>query len=407
MKYRKRNAALSERSLAVSECRLALKVVTLPILGLLSCMLTPPSLFGRPLQATTPQPARASSQAGSSGSGALLTQPETRPLHDRQIVGLVAGGVNSGRVALLVDKRGIDFTPTVQFLRELLDAGADGVLIQSIIKARQTVTTLPTCPIGSLVWRVPAAADPASGVGSGTSGDPTSGDSPLPPESQAALRQDLDRASDLAQQHSWREAEDAYRHALKLDGQSASAHVGLANVLTGEERWDDAVAEYRQALKLDPSNPQAHRGLGDALAARHDPEGSITEYREAIRLNPNDAELQSKLGDALFANGDLDSAISAYRAALALKPGDSEVANKLGLALYVAGDMDGAIAAYREAIRLNPKDAEAHNNLGDVLLHQGDRRAALEEYHRAFELAPNGSTLGTSYAALLKQLSSP
>ena len=36
-----------------------------------------------------------------------------------------------------------------------------------------------------------------------------------------------------------------------------------------------------------------------------------------------------------------------------------------------------------------------------------DRRGALEEYHRAFELAPDDSTIGASYAAILKKLSQP
>jgi tetratricopeptide (TPR) repeat protein len=393
-------------------------------------LLTPGSAFGNgPFQATTAPPAKVSSQTGTSAEtsakksgstqsrpqpkarqsspGSALAQTETRPLHDRQIEGLVAGGVDSGRVALLVDKRGIDFTPTVHFLRELMDAGADDVLIEAIIKSRQTLTALPPCPVSLRVWQARAAGDLVPGPANTRTGGAAADGAPISPELQQRLSRDLEHASDLEQHHSWREAEETYRDALKLDADSAAAHLGLAAVLSAEQRWDDAVAEYRQALRLDPKNPRAHRGLGDALAARHDRDGSIGEYREALRLSANDTELQAKLGAALYANGELDAAISAYRAALALKPGDAQIANSLGVALYVAGDMNGAIAAYRLAVRLDPKDAEAHNNLGDALLHEGDRRAALEEYHRAFEIAPNGSTLGNSYAALLKQLSSP
>jgi tetratricopeptide (TPR) repeat protein len=424
MKDRKCNRALLERSLTPDSARwMAYGVATLFVLLF---PLTPRLVFGNgALQSTTAPSAKASSQAGTSAetsgsaqsrpqpkasqssAGSALAQPETRPLHDRQIEGLVAGGVNSGRIALLVDKRGIDFTPTVRFLRELMDAGADDVLIQAIIKARQTLTTLPPCPINLPVWQTRAAADLAPEPANTSAGSTAADGSPISPELQQRLGQDLEHASDLEQRHSWREAEETYRDALKLDADSAAAHLGLAAVLSAEQRWADAVAEYRQALRLEPKNPQAHRGLGAALAARHDPDGSIAEYREAVLLSANDAELQAELGAALYANGELDAAISAYRAALALKPGDAQIANSLGIALYAAGEMDGAIAAYRQAVRLDPKDAEAHNNLGDALLHEGDRRAALEEYHRAFELAPNGSTLGNSYAAVLKQLGSP
>jgi tetratricopeptide (TPR) repeat protein len=370
-------------------------------------LMMPLSAFGSgPLQGTAAPPAKLVSQnrpptleGSSNGSGA-----ETKPLHDHQIEGLVKGGVNSGRVALLLDKRGIDFTPTVQFLRELMDAGADDVLIQAIIKAKQTLVAQPTppvCPASPLVPPATAASDlPAGAGGAATRGSST------PPESQQTLQQDLSRASQLEQRHSWIEAEQAYRDALKLDANSAAAHLGLAGVLSAEQKWEDALVEYRQALRLDPGNAHAHRGLAVALAARHDLAGSVDEYREAVRLNANDAELQSKLGDALYASGDVNAAVSAYRAALALKPNDAQVANSLGVALYAAGDLTGAIGAYRQAVQIDPKNAQAHNNLGDALLNQGDRRGALEEYHRAFDLAPNGSTLGTSYAALAKQLSS-
>jgi len=364
------------------------------------------SQAGPPAAGSTSAQERAQPKGSPSTSSTVLAQSEARPLHDRQIEGLVTGGVNSGRIALLVEKRGIDFTPTVQFLRELMDAGADDVLIQAIIKARQMLTPPPACPVRPPVWQAATATDLAPGSGNPNGGGAANAGA-APVESQQELRQVLDHASDLEQRHSWPEAEQAYRDAVKEDADSAAAHLGLATGFSAEQRWDDAVVEYRQALRLDSSNPQAHRGLGDALAGGHDTEGSLAEYREAVRLKANDAELQLKLANALYGNGHVDDAISAYRAALALKPGDAQIVNSLGVALYAAGDMEGAIAAYRQAVLLDPKCAEAHNNLGDALLHQGDRRGALEEYHRAFELAPNGSTLGTSYPALLKQLGSP
>ena len=341
-----------------------------------------------------------------SSSSNAPAQSETKPLHERQLVGLVKGGVNSSRIALLVDKRGIDFTPTVPFLRELIDAGADDVLIQAVIKAKETVITPPTLPVNPAPSPQAAPTLPASGPAPASAGATAAAGS-VSHDSQQTLQQALGRAADLEQRHQWAEADGAYREAVNLGAKNAAAHLGLARVLSQEQRWDEAAGEFRQALQLDSGNAQAHSGLAAALAAKHDLAGSIAEYREAVRLNGNDAELQSKVGDALYANGELDAAIDAYRAALALKPNDAQVANRLGVALYAAGDMKGAVAAYRQAVQLSPNDAQAHNNLGDALLNSGDRRGALEEYHRAFEIAPNGSTLGTSYAALAKQLSSP
>jgi len=420
MKVCNRNGAFFKRLQTPGSDRRTLSQAT--ALLIFAFQFLPHAALGNgPAQATSARPHKATLQSGAPAGASASVQnrrqneagssasnnSETMPLHDRQIEGLVTGGVNSSRVALLVEKRGIDFTPTVRFLQNLMAAGADDVLIHAIIKARQILAVQPTPPASLPISQAATAGDPAPKSANTGSGGAAAGGPSTAPELRQTLQQDLDRASQAERRHSWVEAERAYRDALKVDANSAAAHLGLAGVLSQERRWDEAVAEYREVLHFDPKNAQAHRALGAALAARHDLNGSIDEYREALRLNPNDAELQSQLGDALYASGDLNAATSAYRAALALKPSDASVTNSLGVALYAAGDMDGAIAAYRQAVQLDPKNAQTHNNLGDALLNKGDRRGALEEYHRAFELAPNASTLGTSYAALAKQLSSP
>jgi tetratricopeptide (TPR) repeat protein len=361
-------------------------------------------------------------------------QASGQPLDQHQLEGLVNGGVDSHRLALLVASRGIDFEPTQKFFEALQKAGAQDVLIQAIKDARRrnlpatavAAQTLSSTPRGKTAGAPIAAAhadklepveanptmrQPAPAGDSAPAAQPEPPNSAavmpataVPAQPQPVLAQELARAADLEERQSWPEAEETYRAASKLEPANASTHLGLARALGGQKKWDEAIAEYREAVRLNPEDAQAHRALGLALAEKQDWNGAIPEYREALSRHSSDPELEQKLGEALYAKGDLTGSVSALRAAASLEPGDARVRNRLGLGLYGLGDLDGAIAAYREAVSLDPKYAEAYNNLGDALLKKGDRRGALEAYHHAFELAPNNSTLGASYEAIFKQL---
>jgi tetratricopeptide (TPR) repeat protein len=343
----------------------------------------------------TPQSAVGTPRSGSN----------TKPLTQQQIQGLVAGGVDSRRLALLVDARGIDFVPSPQFLTSLKASGVNDVLIQALTNARPagvgtgsvsaSSTAAPPAnpPVQSLAGTAAVHAVPSGGASS-----------TLSPALERGLEQDMARAAEFNRLQSWTQAEDIYRSALRVDPRLPAAHMGLATALVGEKRWDDGIKEYREVLRLDPKNQIAHRELARAFAEKRDWDDAVVEYGAALRLEPTDSGLQARYGDALYAKGDLNHAIAAYQAAQKLKPGDAAIERALGLALYTSGDVDGALTAFREAGRLDPSDPEVHRSIGDVLLNKGDRLGALEEYHRAFELAPDDSTIGASYAAILRKL---
>src|SRR5579863_7195572 len=80
-----------------------------------------------------------------------------KPLTAKQIQGLIAGGVDSRRLALLVDSRGIDFVPSSEFLNDLKSAGVNEVLIQALTNARPVE---PGAPKSAPEKSAPPAARP-------------------------------------------------------------------------------------------------------------------------------------------------------------------------------------------------------------------------------------------------------
>jgi len=279
-----------------------------------------------------------------------------KPLNQVQVFALLAGGVPSHQVTMLVQERGIDFEPTDDYFQEVRLAGGEDELVSALKSAK--------------VMK-PATVDPAAQA------------------RQAEVRQHVARGGQFFQKRQYAQAEQEYRAALLLDSQNADLYVSLSYVLIEQKKWDDGTSATRQAVRLNPNNEWAHASLGVALMERGDLDGAIAEYREVLSLDPNNDLAHSTLGMALGNKGDVDGEIAECREALRLNPNLAEAHAGLGAALGNKGDLDGVIAEEREALRLNPNLAEAHFNLGNALGDKGDADGEIAEYRRALRLNPN------------------
>jgi len=326
----------------------------------------------------------------------------TKPLNQVQIFALLTGGVPSHRVAMLIDERGIDFSPTNVYLEEVKLAGGQDDLVRALKSAK--VTNLPT-------------PDPAART------------------LQVEVRAHAAHGSQLFHQERYQDAEGEYLAAVRLDPQSPDLRVALSRDLTAEGKTDaalkearealrlnpdddlghfsvgsaleqagdrsGAVAEYREALRLNPENGLAHNNLGVIFGSMEDWDGAIKEYQEAVRIEPEDDRFHFNLASALGNKGDFDGEIAEARAALRLNPKNEDALVGLGFALGSKGDWDGDIAAERAALRLNPNNAMAHANLGTAFEGKGDVRGAIAEYRAAQTLDPENPTIRATYERLM------
>jgi tetratricopeptide (TPR) repeat protein len=353
-----------------------------------------------------------------------------KPLDQVQVILLLAGGVPTHRVAMLVKERGIDFEPQDDYLQEVRLGGGGNELISALKSAKVTK---------------PGIVDPAAQA------------------RQTKVRQPVARGAELARKGQYARAEQEYRAAMLLDSQNADICVSLAYVLIEQMKWDDAAAVARDAIRLNPNNGAAHRYLGVALreqgscirgwldkawsepekhtpqpedSVREVPKGiqvesaaesnpdfvspcgnvdlnkkreaslvaAIAELGEAIRLNRDDDFAHVNLGEALADKGDWDGAIAEYREALRLNPNNDLAHIDLGYALGGGrGDLDGAIAETRLAVQLDSNNPWHHSALARWLEKRGDRHVALAEYRAAYTLAPQNPILRAAYESFLQK----
>jgi cytochrome c-type biogenesis protein CcmH/NrfG len=62
------------------------------------------------------------------------------------------------------------------------------------------------------------------------------------------------------------EAVEAFKEAIRLEPDNASAHFGLGWAYLGLDRYAEAVEAFKEAIRLEPDNAWAHFGLGEAIS---------------------------------------------------------------------------------------------------------------------------------------------
>ena len=165
--------------------------------------------------------------------------------------------------------------------------------------------------------------------------------------------------------------EEAVRHltaALAIRPGNLGCLINLGQALQSWGKLAEAEAAYREAIRLQPNLATAHHRLGGVLRLQGKPAEAEVAIRQAILLQPDSFNALTTLGTALADLGRLAEAETAHREAIRLHPDHAIPHTNLGVALLRQGKLAEAEAEFREAIRLGPDFAGAHNNLAFCLM---------------------------------------
>jgi tetratricopeptide (TPR) repeat protein len=127
-------------------------------------------------------------------------------------------------------------------------------------------------------------------------------------------------------------------------------------------RAREAEAAFRNALRADPHDPDAHRWLAETLLAREDATGALRHFDAALIAAPD--YVRVLLGRAQAAElAGVSGAEDAYRRALAVDPYSTDVRLNYGVWLARAGRRDEAQEMFRSGLELEPGDTRFSTNL--------------------------------------------
>lgn len=195
----------------------------------------------------------------------------------------------------------------------------------------------------------------------------------------------------------------AYRRAIELRPDYASAWNNLGVVLSEFHQGQDALAAFEKAIALDPSMSSAWHNLAKHHAADGHHAEAVRAYREEIARGETDRSTRLNLGVELRKSGDAAEASRVYESLVREFPRYVQAWYNLGVARAALGDVLGARRAYEQALGLDRHHRKSIKNLGLLLAHEGQLDSAFELLHEAVEIQPDDEESRLALARLYSE----
>ena len=165
----------------------------------------------------------------------------------------------------------------------------------------------------------------------------------------ASLQVNADRPEAMTQlgnyylvQRRFREAEEAYQQAVKLDLRFGAAYVNLADLYAQQNEEQQALAILKQGLAVLPEDPDLHHALGLSLVRARRYSEAIPELAKAAEQAQLNVRYAYVYAIALQSTGNTNKAISTLKKALQQHPYDRQVMEALVAFYRETGEMDKA-----------------------------------------------------------------
>ncbi len=162
--------------------------------------------------------------------------------------------------------------------------------------------------------------------------------------------------------------------------------VALSATVFDLSYYDKAENAYRHALKLDPNDPRALKGMGNVNYDRRRYDAAISDYERYLHAKPNDPKVLTDLGTMYLAKKNVSQALKLYREALAIEPNLFSARFNSAVGYLVRGDKAQALAEFQAARKIAP-DAAAGMKV-EVMLARLEGRAVANVPVRASAAKP-------------------
>lgn len=191
-----------------------------------------------------------------------------------------------------------------------------------------------------------------------------------------------------------REAEQAYREAVRSDPKNHEVYDGLGVALMMQRKFSECLEPFDRALKLSPEKAlyRIHRGMALTELGRYAEAEEDFRAAEASPLAEDRFDVNINRGRLFQRQGDYAGAEAQFTAALSRDPKSFRARLGRGVARESQGDLPGAAEDYLEAVRVDPKSADANLRLGLALLTLKKNALGRRYLERAIELDPGGES---------------
>ena len=197
-----------------------------------------------------------------------------------------------------------------------------------------------------------------------------------------------------------KEAENAYREALRWKPKFIEAHNNLGEIFLRQGRLEEAEKELRLATELGPDFALAFSNLGDLYLRLKQTVKARQSIERALELDPDLASAHNLMGNYWRQEGKLNEARDEYQKALKLDPDYEKAWYNLGVIASDFGRWEEAKEFFLKSIELQPNFAEGYAGLGLYYLQMKKWDEAISHLRKAQELGYKNPTIwvNLSYA---------
>ena len=179
---------------------------------------------------------------------------------------------------------------------------------------------------------------------------------------------------------------------------SAKLYSALGYTYEQQKQYKNAVEAYRHAIELDRDNLDAIRGLAQNLLNDGQADAALEQYKVIADANPEDAQTYVRIAEIYRKQGKFDLALDHLKKAESMVQDSVEVPYNIAAIYQAQGRYDEAIPIMRDLLKKSEKPDGKYSNgeksnravflerLGTIYRDQGNNQAANETFREIVAL---------------------
>jgi tetratricopeptide (TPR) repeat protein len=189
--------------------------------------------------------------------------------------------------------------------------------------------------------------------------------------------------------------------SIPKNERSAKLYAALGYTYEQQKQYKDAIEAYRHAMELDRDNLDAIRGLAENLLNDGQTEAALDQYKVIADANPEDAQTYIRIAEIYRKQGKFDLALDNLKRAESMVQDSIEVPYNIASIYHAQGRYDEAIPIMKDLLKKTEKSdgqysGSAKSNravflerLGTIYRDEGNYQAANETFRQMIALGGN------------------
>ena len=189
-------------------------------------------------------------------------------------------------------------------------------------------------------------------------------------------------------------------------GRSAKLYSALGYTYEQQKQYKEAVEAYRHAIEMDRDNLDAIRGLAQNLLNDGQTDAALEQYKIIADANPEDAQTYLRIAEIYRRQGKFDDALENLKKAESMVQDSVEVPYNIAAVYQAQGRYDDAVQVLQDLLKKSEKPEASYtqgerNNravflerLGTIYRDMGNNPLALETFRKMLTLGDDNAERG-------------